>query len=61
MSFLNINQKEFYLILVLVIERVKRGNLAPERRSGIAAKDQHNWLLTSRRGEFYGCALVLPL
>lgn len=47
MSFLNIHQKEFYFVRILMIQLVKRGNLAPERRSCIAAKDQHYRLFAS--------------
>lgn len=51
MRFLDINQVEFYLILVLLIEAVKGGNLPPEGRSGITAEDQHNRLLSTKRRE----------
>jgi hypothetical protein len=47
MRFLNINEKELHLILILMIELVERGNLAPKRRSGIAAKNQHYRLFAS--------------
>ena len=51
MRFLDINQEEFYLILVLFIEAVKRGNLPPEGRSGITPEDQDNRLLSAKRRE----------
>jgi hypothetical protein len=49
MRFLDINQKEFYLILVLFIEAVKRGNLPPKRRSGVAPEDQYDRFFSSQR------------
>ena len=58
MRFLDINQKEFYLILVLFIEAVESGNLPPKRRSGIAAEDQHDRLLSTQRGKLDGILIV---
>src|SRR5215471_14314950 len=47
-GFLNVNQIKFYLIFVLPIEPVERGNLPAEWRSGVTAKDQDDWLLASK-------------
>jgi len=58
MRFLDINQEEFYLILVLLIEAVKSGNLPPERRSGITAEDQHNRLFSTKRRELDGILVI---
>jgi hypothetical protein len=37
--FLDVNQEELCLILVLPIKLIERGNLPAKRRSSIAAKD----------------------
>lgn len=38
----NIDDKELGLVFVLFVQPFERANLAPERRSGIAAENQHN-------------------
>jgi hypothetical protein len=58
MSFLNVDQEELYLIFVFMIEIVKRGNLPPKRRSGIAAEHQYHRFFSSQRRELNGSLLV---
>ncbi len=46
MSFLDVDEKELDLVLILIVELVERGNLPAEGRSSITAKYQHNGFLT---------------
>ena len=59
MSFLNVDEEELYLIFVFVIELVKRGNLPPKGRSGIAAEYQHDRFFSSQRRELNGGSLLV--
>ncbi len=43
----DVDDKERDPIAVLVVKLVQGGNLPPERRSGIAAKDEHDRLFCS--------------
>jgi hypothetical protein len=43
MGFGDVDDQEFDLIVILVVKLVEGGNLPPEGRSGIAAKDQDDW------------------
>ena len=48
MGLQNVNDKKRNLLIVLVIESVEGGNLPPEWRSSVAAKDQGDGLLRSQ-------------
>ena len=51
MGFLDIDDVEGRLILVLLVELVERGNLPAERWSGVASEDEHYRLVTAKGGE----------
>ena len=47
----DIDEEEFRLLFVFLVEFVERGNLPAEGSSGVAAEDQHHRLLTPERGK----------
>src|SRR5664279_1847839 len=49
MRFQNVHRVERHLASILLVELIEGRNLPPERRSGVAAEDQHNRLATQRR------------
>lgn len=44
MRLSNVDHEERDLILILMVELVEGRNLPPERWSGVAAEDEHDWL-----------------
>ena len=59
MRFRDIHHQERNLVSVLVVELVESGNLPPEGRSCVAAKDEHYRLpLRGQGGELHRSALV---
>ena len=58
MRFGDIDDQERYSVAVLLIEFVEGGNLPPERRSGITAKDEHDRLPGGQRGQLNLVGLV---
>lgn len=63
MSFLNVDEEELRLILVLLVEFVERGNLPAKGRSGIASKYQDHRLLASegRKSHFRRLAMFFEI
>jgi len=47
--FINVNDVESDMIAILLVKFVERGNLPAKGRSGIAAEDEHYWLLAAKR------------
>ena len=41
------------LVFVLIVELVEGRNLPPEGRSGVAAKDEDDWLFAAKRTELH--------
>src|SRR5450755_3281687 len=61
MRLRDVDDQECDLISVLLVELVKGGNLPPERRSSVAAEDQHDRVaLRCQTGELNRGALVEP-
>jgi hypothetical protein len=58
MRFADVHHVEGDLISILLVERVESGNLPPERRSGVAAENQHHWFLAAH-GRQLKSALVV--
>jgi hypothetical protein len=56
--FRDVHDQECHTVLVLVVELVEGGNLPPEGRSGIAAEQQHHWLLLVQGRELDRAGLV---
>jgi hypothetical protein len=58
MGFLNVDDEKGDPAAVLVVELVESGNLPPERRSGVTAKDKYHRLLRRQGGEPDGFTFV---
>ena len=57
-SFENVDDQKGDAISILIEEFVKGGNLPPERRSSVAAEDEDNRLVRSKRGKLDTAAFV---
>jgi hypothetical protein len=51
MRFQDVNSVELHTLTIVVVELVKRGNLPPKWRSGVTAKDEHDRLVITKRGQ----------
>ena len=61
MGFLDVDDVEGRTVLIILVELVEGGNLPPERRSGIAPKDEHDGFLPAEGGELNAFFLVVGL
>jgi hypothetical protein len=50
---LDVDDEELGVAAVLLVEPIERGNLPAERRSGVAAEDQHDGALAAERRELH--------
>ena len=53
MRLKDVDGVESDLVLVLIVKLVEGRNLPPEGRSGVAAKDEDNWLFAAKRTELH--------
>ena len=58
MRFQNVDHKKCDFALVVVIQLVESGNLPPEGRSSVAAKDENHRLVRGEGRELNAVALV---
>ena len=58
-GFLDIDDIERYAVLVFLVDLVENGNLPPERRSSIGAKDEHNRAVSQVGGELDAPGAIL--
>jgi hypothetical protein len=48
MGFQNVHRQKLHPVVILIVELVEGGNLPPERRSGVTAKDQDYRLFSAK-------------
>ena len=58
MRFDNVDDQERYLLAVLIVKLVERGNLPPKWWSSVAAENEHHWLRRSECRELHFRGLV---
>jgi hypothetical protein len=49
MGLCDVHDEECYAVSILLIQLVESGSLPSKRRSGVAAEDEHDWLLLVQR------------
>jgi hypothetical protein len=58
MSFENVDGQKGDVFAVLLVKLVKSRNLLPERWSGVAPEDEHDWLFAVERSQLNFFSLV---
>jgi hypothetical protein len=54
----NVDDQERYLLIVLIVKLVERGNLPPEWRSSVAAENEHHGLRRRERRKLHASGFV---